>query len=133
MTYWDKWRHDDSADPYVKFTEPGQSVSGVITKLSSTDFGGTSAAIPVVHLRTREGTEKIVNCSQTILQRRMAELAPEVGDGVTITYTGEAARSMPGRNPAKLFEVEVTPKAMVAQWPTRPAPAPVEDFENEPF
>lgn len=123
MGYWDKWKHDDQADPYVKFTEPGQTIEGVIIRLSSTDFGGKSSLVPVITLRTPGGIEKIINCSQTVLQRRMAELAPEEGDGVKITYLGEAERSMPGRSPAKLFDVEVTPAAWLRRETESPAPA----------
>src|SRR5260221_9297980 len=105
MGTWDRWKKNDEDDPYVKFGTAGDAVEGVIVRISSTDFGGTKPLIPVLHLKTRQGTEKILNVQQAVLLSRLAELAPDVGDHVSVTYTGDAPRSMPGRNPAKLFDV----------------------------
>lgn len=134
--FWDKWKQPDSDDdPYVRFTTPGTKVKGIVTKLGSTDFGGRETSpVPVVHLKTKSG-EKILNASQKVLLRELAEKSPQVGDGLEVTYTGDAPNALPGRNPAKLFEVRVVPQALLGQEKEEappPAPEPEED-EDEPF
>lgn len=136
--YWDRWKNDDETDPYVRWNSYGDEVEGVIIKQGSTNFGDGETK-PVLTLRTRDGREKILNVSQKALLNRMAELCPEVGDHLRVVYTGEAASSMPGRNPAKLFDVTVTPKSMMAggerkaDTPSPAKQAPAEDWSNEPF
>lgn len=139
--YWDRWKTDDENDPYVRWTGYGDTVEGVITKMGSTNFGGDSETKPVLTILTRAGVEKILNVSQKVLLNRMAELCPEVGDHIKVVYTGEATASMPGRNPAKLFEVTITPKSMMAgddrksasPAPAEPDPAGQRDWSDEPF
>src|SRR5688572_26535879 len=133
--FWEKWKQpDDADDPYVRFTTPGTKVKGIVTKLGSTDFGGREdSPVPVIHLKTKSG-EKILNASQKVLLRELAEKSPEVGDGLEVTYTGDAPNALPGRNPAKLFEVKVTPQALIGQQESPPpAPEAAEDDDDEPF
>lgn len=135
--FWDKWKpSDDADDPYVRFPTAGTTVKGIITKLGSTDFGGREALpVPVVHLKTKGG-EKILNASQKVLLSKLAELSPEVGDGLEVTYTGDAPNALPGRNPAKLFNVRVVPQALLGQEKAEAEPpaAPTPEPEDEdPF
>lgn len=126
--FWEKWKQpDDAEDPYVRFTTPGTKVKGIITKLGSTDFGGReSAPVPVVYLKTKGG-EKILNASQKVLLSKLSELCPEIGDGLEVTYTGDAPNALPGRNPAKLFDVRVVPQALLGSEKAEPEPVPVEE------
>lgn len=131
--YWDKWKQpDDADDPYVRFPTPGTKVKGIITKLGSTDFGGReSVPVPVLHLKTKTG-EKILNASQKVLLSKLADLSPEVGDGLEVEYIGDAPNALPGRNPAKLFNVRVVPQAMLGAEERPTSPPPAED-DPEPF
>lgn len=136
--FWDKWKQpDDADDPYVRFPTPGTTIKGIITKLGSTDFGGREATpVPVVHLKTKSG-EKILNASQKVLLSKLAERCPEVGDGLEVTYTGDAPNALPGRNPAKLFDVRVVPQAMLGTEPSSSPPPPAEEpvagDDSDPF
>lgn len=138
--YWDRWHQDDENDPCVRWQSYGDAVEGVITKMGSTNFGGGDETVPVLYIKGARG-EKILNVSQKALLRRMAELCPEVGDHIKVVFTGEAEQKMPGRNPAKLFDVTVTPKSMMAggKQDTPPSPPsassrPAEqDWSDEPF
>lgn len=123
--FWDGYKGDR-----FKFTEAGDSIEGTITRLSATDFG--DGPVPIVTIDDKE-----VTCSQRVLQMRLAELAPEVGDWLKITYDGEDhARARPGRSPAKLFTVVVKrgSGAGDGRSPVPPvSPAPDVAWGDEPF
>jgi hypothetical protein len=113
-----------------KFTEAGMSVEGTVAGLSATDFG--DGPVPVVAITTADAGTVEVTCSQRVLQMRLAELAPQMGDKIRITYDGEDhAGARPGRSPAKLFTVLVKHGAE----PTPPAAAPPisDEWGDEPF
>jgi hypothetical protein len=121
MGFWDGYKGDR-----FKFTEAGDIIEGTITRLSATDFG--DGPVPIVAVDDKE-----VTCSQRVLQLRLAELAPEVGDWVSIRYDGEDhARARPGRSPAKLFTVTVKRNNNPNPAPAAP---PDEDaaWGDEPF
>lgn len=114
MGFWDKYKDAESAGS-VKFEHP-LVVEGVLIQLGSTDFGGERAdEVPVLYLQGKDGTVRDVACAQVNLLRQIVESAPDMGDHVTIDYQGEdMSRKKPGRNAPKMFEVTVTPKAMLA-------------------
>lgn len=89
---------------YFKFKEVGDSVTGLIQSIvEGTDYSGNP--VPVLELETDEG-EISVTASQVMLRAELAEVRPEVGDEVTITFI-DFGEAQPGRNPAKLFEIEI--------------------------
>lgn len=113
-----------------KFIHPGDKVEGEVVKISVTTFGGQAEPTPQLDIKTSSGNVLSVAASQTVLCSRLAEEAPEVGDIVSITYTGEADKAAPGRSPAKLFDV------IVKRGETTAAPAtqtPPVNEADEPF
>lgn len=114
-----------------KFVKPEDHIEGTITRLSVTDFGGQADATPVLDIKTDTGTIVSVTASQTVLCSRLAEEAPDVGDFISITYTGDADNARPGRSPAKLFDVIV--KRAGTGAPTPPPTTTPPDPANEPF
>lgn len=89
---------------YFKFQQVGDSVTGLIQSIvEGSDYGGQP--IPVLELETDEG-EVTVSASQVMLRAELAAVQPEVGDEVTITFI-DFGEAQPGRNPAKLFEIEI--------------------------
>jgi uncharacterized protein YhfF len=122
--FWDGYKGDR-----FKFVNPGDSIEGVVSRLNATDFG--DGPVPVITIATDKGDQE-VTCSQRVLQMRLAELAPEVGDWVKITYDGEdQARARPGRSPAKLFTVVV--KRREGPAPAAETSAVPEAWGDEPF
>lgn len=112
-----------------KFTEAGMSIEGTIAGLSATDFG--DGPVPVVAITTDRGTVE-VTASQRVLQMKLAELSPQVGDKIRITFDGEdKAGARPGRSPAKLFTV-VVKRAGGEAAPPAAAPIP-DEWGDEPF
>lgn len=105
MGFWDSFGRGDR----FKFVQPGDTIEGEVIGLSATDFGGTGELTPVLTIRTPDG-DKDVTASQRVLVSRLAEVAPEQGDTISIRYDGEADSARPGRSPAKLFTVTVKRK-----------------------
>jgi hypothetical protein len=136
MGFWDKWKTDDDDDPNVRFMTAGQEVEGVIEEISSTRFGPGKPLFPVLNIKTGSGAVKIVTADKVVLLKRLVEAGPEVGDHILITYQGESPNSKPGQNPAKLFDVVVTPKTLMANGKkASPAaePAKADEHGDEPF
>lgn len=101
---WNKFKDGDR----YKFVNVGDKIEGSLVQITTTDFGGTADVTPVLHLKTENGAVVTVTASQTVLCSRLADAAPEVGDYLSITFTGEdVANARPGRSPAKLFDVIV--------------------------
>ncbi len=90
---------------YFKFKEVGDSVTGeIVSIVEGNDFSGNPC--PVLELETDDGTEVKVTASQVMLKAELAEVRPEVGDDIEITFSG-LGDPKPGRNPAKLFTVTI--------------------------
>lgn len=129
------------ASDYVSFDTVGQEAEGVITDITEKDFGDGKGAKPVLHLRSADGEVRQVTCSQVNLLRLIADLGPDIGDHIKITYKGEdLARKKGGQNPPKVFDVALTPKAMMAGNGATPAPGgqpagatAAEPYGTEPF
>jgi hypothetical protein len=137
-----EWKRFEGDDTYVKFTNLGDYVEGVINEIKfETKFGKDQ---PVLYLRCEAIDEetgkkyqkqRILTVGQTQLQRLLAQDPPEEGDGIRITFVEEKGGQM--GNPTKIFEVKITPRAMLNRQPmegdkmNRPAPEP--DFMDEPF
>ena len=118
---WNKFKDGDR----FKFVNVGDHIEGSLVQLGVTDFGGQADATPELHLRTENGAVVTVTASQTVLCSRLAEQAPEIGDYVSITYTGEDPKgARPGRSPAKLFDVIVKRGEGNAATATPTAPPP---------
>lgn len=125
---WDKFR-GDRWKPSTK----GDYIKGTIDRITTATFSNGPA--PVLHIDVevmsmagREsrptGITEVI-ASQTVLVQRLAELGPQHGDYIEVVFTGEAEQSMPGRSPAKLFDVAL------GQRPPSGGAAPAAD--EEPF
>ena len=121
---WNKFRDGER----FKFVKPGDKIEGEILNISTTTFGGTADPTPVLSIRTSDGKVVDVTASQTVLCSRLAEQGPDVGETISITYTGDdTANQKPGRSAAKLFDVLVKRSGP----PAAAAAAPSES--DEPF
>lgn len=122
------------------FLEP-MSVEGMLIELA--EHRARDEIIPKLRVQQDDGTIVIVIAGQTRLQAELVKHRPAVGDRITITYTGEAARAAPGMNRTKEFTVAVqrpnngakpapataaAPAAKTIKVPT-PVPEPVVDLE----
>lgn len=100
---WDRYKSD-----FVKFEEVGDNVKGEVLEINEgRDFNGNPC--PQLVIETDDGT-RTLTAGQKQLQARLAEKRPEIGDEVSITYSG-VGEGKPGFAPAKLFTVEVTRSA----------------------
>jgi hypothetical protein len=117
MSIWD----DISVDTgdYVSFVDVGDSVTGVITGLSTKtwDNGKTD---PQLTIRTEDG-EKTLTAGQVRLKAALAEQRPNVGDTIWIKLSQIEKRT--GGKTLKHFEVAVQPKG----GPKPPAEEPAAD------
>ena len=115
----DPW-DDLPSGEYVKWSEPGDTVVGVVVS-KSIGFDLNQRPCPQLTVRLDDGTDRIVSASQAQLAARLKELRPAVGQKVRIVYTGDERRE--GGKTLKLFTVDV-----------KGEPAPVEQVpEEEPF
>jgi hypothetical protein len=93
---------------FVKFDEIGDAVVGTIKEIrEGRDYNGNPCPELVLEV-SEDGDEKTVTAGQALLKAALAEAAPQVGNKIRITYTGNS-QGKPGRNPAKEFKVEVKP------------------------
>lgn len=102
---WSRYKSD-----FMKFEDVGDSISGAVLGIEmGTDYNGNPC--PLLIIGTEDGARK-VTAGQVMLQAALAEKGPAEGDHLTITYyaNGEAKQ---GRNPAKLFKVDVKRGAAV--------------------
>lgn len=116
--YWRRWPAP------LTFTDVGDEVDGVIVSL-----GDLKERWPELHIRQADGLIRVVRVTQARLHEQLAERKPGVGDRIKITYTGEAAKAVPGMSPAKEFTVKVgragtpaSPRADVASGDGTSAP-----------
>lgn len=112
---------------FVKFENPGDTVSGTVTAVRAHRFDDGSVA-PQVLITTDDGEERTITAGQIRLKTELATQRPEPGDHVTITHTEVEKRS--GGKTLKHFEVKVTrggkPVAATAPAPVaQPAMAAV--------
>lgn len=121
---WDDFANGD----FIKFENVGDSVAGEVRSLTvGQDFNG--APCPKILIATDEGDERTVTAGQKVLQSRLAEVRPQVGEKVAIVYSG-VGDAKPGKAPAKLFTVQVRAvdgslrQAPEAEATTATAPAP---------
>jgi hypothetical protein len=124
---WNKFRDGER----FKFVNIGDKIEGEILSISTTTFGGTADPTPVLSIKKSDGTINDLTASQTVLCSRLAEVGPDVGDFISIEFTG-LAEAKPGRSPAKLFEVTVTPKTLANGATLAAVPATVPESET-PF
>lgn len=101
--------------PTFKFEYPGASITGVITAMSIAPAKDGFDASPV--LQIQQGAETwSVFCGPTVLYRELWHKRPQIGQTVTITFTGLDGRT-------KLFTLDVHDGA--APVPQGPPPAAV--------
>lgn len=122
---WSKFKDGER----FKFVNPGDKIEGEILNISTTTFGGTADPTPVITLRTEAGVITEVTASQTVLCSRLAEEGPDVGDILSMTFTGVADNAKPGRNPAKLFDVVLKRGGAPADTPETAAAGTPEDVD----
>lgn len=126
---WNKFRDGER----FKFINPGDKIEGEIVSITTTTFGGTADPTPLITLKKADGKITEVTASQTVLCSRLAEEGPDIGDFLSMTFTGVADNAKPGRSPAKLFDVIVKREGVA---PADPEPAPAAETvpeDEDPF
>lgn len=119
MSIWDDPELQVS-DDYVKFENPGDSITGTITAIRIHRFD--DKAVPQVIVRTPEGRDRTITGGQARLKALLAEKRPEVGDTITVTMTHVEKRT--GGKTLKHFELEV---GKTGTAPAAPVTAPADD------
>jgi hypothetical protein len=107
---------------YIKFDNPGDTVSGTVTAIRAHRFDD-GKVVPQVLLVTDDGEEKTMTAGPVRLKAELAEQRPEAGDHITVTFTEVEKRA--GGKTLKHFDVKVTKGgAPAAASAATPAPAP---------
>lgn len=116
MSFWD---NPDlaRASNYVSFAKVGDTVTGVITALRTQTFNenGISKTVPQIDLATVDGP-RTMTAGQTRLQMALLEQRPDIGDELTVAFTGEERR--PGGKAIKSFSVTVSRGGTIIEQPT---------------
>jgi hypothetical protein len=106
---------------FVKFDQVGTHVAGTITDIGIKvwDDGGKS---PQLTLNV-DGEDIVLTANQYRLKAKLAELRPQVGDWISVTFTG--VENLSGGRTAKNFDVEVRRNGVASAAATATAtPAP---------
>lgn len=91
---------------FKKWASPGEHIVGTVTaKQVGRDANGEPC--PQLIIRTDTGEEVTVTAGQAQLKGRLLELAPNAGDRIAITYTGDERRE--GGKTLKCFDVQTKP------------------------
>jgi hypothetical protein len=107
---------------YIKFDNPGDTVSGTVTAIRAHRFDD-GKVVPQVLLVTDDGEEKTMTAGPVRLKAELAEQRPEAGDHITVTFTEVEKRA--GGKTLKHFDVKVTKAGAPAPAPAAaPASAP---------
>lgn len=111
-----------------------KEIVGTVEALRETRAKASDPWTPRLAVRQDDGVLVIVDAYQ---QRLLAELVlakPVVGDRIKIRYLGEDAKSAPGMNPVKRFNVRVQRAGSPSQErPENPTSGEVKSVsENEP-
>ncbi len=90
---------------FVSFETVGDSIEGVITEVGTQTFEARddkpAQTVPQLHLRKADGTEVILTAGQFKLSAALVKERPNVGDNLSVKYTGKTGRM-------KNFDVTVT-------------------------
>jgi hypothetical protein len=104
--------------------EIGDWIEGDVIDLAVRD--GRSGRVPVITLRCDDGSTRAVWCGAVDLRTKIADLAPQVGDRLRITYAGDQHVGQP--SPMKLFTVELVDSDKAGELTDES-----EQFGEEPF
>lgn len=117
----DPWDTIPSGDFY-QWENVGDSIAGdVIAKIIDKDFNGNPC--PGLTLRLDDGEECRITAGQAQLRAKLLEAAPQVGDRIKITFTGEEKRE---KGKLKLFDLALK-KGGAKSKVSEPAPPPADD------
>jgi hypothetical protein len=103
---WSDFETGGLTGDFVKFTNRGDSVEGVIVSAQAYTFPGTDKPVPQLQLRCADNSTKVVTVSQADAKRQLVTLAPKVGDTIKITYVDDYRMS--NGYSGKKFTVDVT-------------------------
>lgn len=124
---WGEFAGESEFPDSFKFTDPGDTIVGTITKVRRANF--SDGPVPELWLRLDDGTERSILASQRNLQMRLAQLRPASGDRIAIVFKG-TGEPKPGKSAPKLFDVELrragedVPASEQPAATTTPAPPP---------
>lgn len=96
---WDEFKGD-----YIKWTEPGQVVEGVVTAVRVSTF--KDKTYPELDIETPQG-KRTISANQASLKRQLADDPPAIGEYLQVEYLGEG-EAKSGQSPIKNFRVTVT-------------------------
>lgn len=114
-----------SGGDFVKWENPGDSVAGDLIEVrAGTDINGN--AVPEWVIRTDDGVDRVVTCSQAQLKSKAFEMRPVAGDRVSVTFTRAEKRD--GGKTLKHFDVKVKTGGAKGT-----AAVAADEFDEEPF
>ena len=102
MSVWDDPSLSMNTD-YVAFENEGDTIEGCITGIYAHTFTDGKVA-PKLMLDTDQG-QKILTAGQYQLRQKLSDLRPQIGDTITVTFTG--MNNLGGGKTMKLFDVIV--------------------------
>lgn len=116
--------------PKFEFSYPGASITGTVVNMRMIPARGEMAAAPVIEVQSStDGVIYSVICAPVVLYRELYNKRPQVGQSVTVTFTGHEGQT-------KLFTLDVHggAQAPVAAPPQAPAPPqqPVAQAPGQP-
>ena len=95
-----------SGHPFVKWENVGDSVVGTITAIRSHTFDQAKGPVVLLDVQVKDSDDLVtISADKVDLRRKLAEIAPQVGDLLAVRFTG--TEKVPGSpNPMKVFEVK---------------------------
>lgn len=98
------WKGYKQSGGYISFDEPGDKATGEILSIT-TGQDYKKNPCPELVLDTEDGP-RTVTAGQAVLKSRLAEHEPQVGDYISIEFTGYG-EAKKGQNAPKMFDVAV--------------------------
>ena len=103
---WNEFETGGLTGDFVKFTNKGDFVEGVIMSAQPYVFPGTDKPVPQLQVRCADDSIRVVTVSQADAKRQLVTLAPKAGDTIRIEYVDDYR--MTNGYTGKKFNVDVT-------------------------
>lgn len=122
---------NEDRPPIWKADAIGAKIAGTITELWVYEDAKKGTATPVLNLDTDDGPQSVW-ASQVLLRQALADQDPQIGDHVSIEFTGSRPTKS-GSGMMKEFDVVVRVLGVKVAAHSDDAPPPEDEFGEEPF
>lgn len=115
--------HKGGTGEFVKFEQPGDSVTGTVVAIREHTFDKDKGPVPLIDIAPRAGGDTVtLSVDKVDLKFKLAELEPQVGDDLRVKFT-DTEKTPNGTK--KVFEIQ--------HRRAEPKPVAEPEYDDSPF